>query len=68
METIKKPQKLSELTDDLAEVYKKLRMHNYPLNEAKEINNTAGKIIKAVSTMVAFSALVKSKEDIPWAH
>jgi hypothetical protein len=68
MESIKKPTTLTELTDDLAEVYKKLRMHNYPLNEVKEVANVAGKIIKAVSTRVAFNSLVKSKDDIPWAH
>jgi hypothetical protein len=68
MESIKKPTTMTELANDLAEVYKKLRMHNYPLNEVKEVGNIAGKMIKAVAITVAFNSMVKSKEDIPWAH
>lgn len=68
MEIIRKPKNLTDLTDDLADLFVKLRKNEYPLNQAKEINNTAGKMIKSVATQIAFQSLVKTKNDIPFAH
>lgn len=53
---------LEEVTDGLIDVFRRLRSGDMEAKEAVEINNTAGKIISAYKTRIAYAAL---RGDIP---
>lgn len=48
---------LEEVTEGLMEVFRALKSGDMEAKEAVEINNTAGKIISAYKTRIAYSAL-----------
>jgi len=48
---------LEEVTEGLMDVFRSLRSGDMDPKEAVEINNTAGKIISAYKTRIAYAAL-----------
>lgn len=55
---------VTELRDDLLKVYSDLRSGKIEPREAKEINNTAGKIISSAKVQLEYAALRGEKPDI----
>ena len=59
---------LKELIHDLSAVYAKLREKEIPLNEAKEIANMAGKIIKATAVQLQYNEYMQNKAEIDFCE
>jgi hypothetical protein len=55
---------ITELRNDLLEVYAKLRSGEIEIKDAKEINNTAGKIISSAKVQLEYSGLRGEKPEI----
>lgn len=53
-----------DLTNDLATMYESLRNKTMEHKEAKEINNTAGKIISTVKVQIDYAGLCGVTPDI----
>ncbi len=56
---IVKPNTMGELRDELLNVFTDLRNGEIDLNEAAELNNTAGKIINSVKVEAEVFGLIK---------
>lgn len=56
---------IEEITSGLMDVFRKLRSGEMNPKDAVEINNTAGKVISAYKTRIAYSALRKEEPRIP---
>jgi hypothetical protein len=56
--------RITELRNDLLEVYDGLRTGSIEPKEAKEINNTAGKIIATAKVQLEYSGLRGEKPEI----
>lgn len=57
---------ITDIRNDLVNVFNKLRDGTMEAKEAVEINNTAGKIISSVKVQLAYSALRGEQPDIPF--
>lgn len=55
---------VTELRDDLLRIYDDLREGNIGLREAKESNNTAGKILNSAKLELEYNIYIKSKSKI----
>ena len=55
---------ITELRNDLLHVYEKLRSGKMEIKEAKEINNTAGKIISSAKVQIEYATVRGEKPDI----
>lgn len=55
---------MQELVADLSVAYTQVRERLIPLNEAKEIANMAGKLIKAAAEQLKYQQFMDKKEDI----
>jgi len=59
-----KIQNIKQLRDDLSKVYEDLRSGKLEPREAKEINNTAGKLISTVKVQLDYAGLRGEKPEI----
>lgn len=57
---------MSDLIKDLSVAYQSLRENKLDLNEAKEIANLAGKLIKGSSVQLKYNQYMKVSEEIPF--
>jgi|TARA_R110000744_G_scaffold173945_2_gene292685 hypothetical protein len=57
---------ITELREDLSEVFTGLRNGSVDPKVAKEINNAAGKIIHTVKVQLEYASLTKIKPRIPY--
>lgn len=57
---------ITDIRDQLIEVFNDLRAGRMELKDAAEINNTAGKIISTAKTQIAYSALRGEAPYIPF--
>lgn len=57
---------ITDIRDQLIEVFNGLRDGSVELKDAAEINNTAGKIISTAKTQIAYSALRGEAPYIPF--
>lgn len=57
---------MSDLIKDLSNAYESLREHKLGLNEAKEISNIAGKLIKGASVQLKYNQYMKTADEIPF--
>lgn len=57
---------ITDIRDQLIEVFNGLRDGNVDIKEAVEINNTAGKIINTAKVQIAYSALRGEAPYIPF--
>lgn len=55
---------MTDIRNDLVNVFNKLRDGTMEAKEAVEINNTAGKIISSVKVQLAYAALRGERPDI----
>ncbi len=63
---IAKPKSTTELRDQLADMFAELRGGKINREDAKEINNTAGKILKSIYTQLEMAKINKCKVNIPF--
>lgn len=56
----------SDLIKDLSTAYELLRNKEMSLNEAKEIANLGGKLIKAASIQLKYNQYMKNNAEIPF--
>jgi hypothetical protein len=57
---------MTDLINDLSKAYESLRDQKLSLNEAKEISNLAGKLIKSSSVQLKYNQYMKSNVPIPF--
>jgi hypothetical protein len=57
---------ITDIRNDLVDVFNKLRDGTMEAKDAVEINNTAGKIISSVKVQLAYAALKGESPDIPF--
>jgi hypothetical protein len=57
---------ITDIRDQLIEVFNGLRDGNVDIKDAVEINNTAGKIINTAKVQIAYSALRGEAPNIPF--
>jgi hypothetical protein len=57
---------ITDIRNDLVDVFNKLRAGTMEAKDAVEINNTAGKIIASVKVQLAYAALKGEQPDIPF--
>jgi hypothetical protein len=57
---------ITDIRDDLIEVFNGLRAGTVDIKDAVEINNTAGKIINTAKVQIAYSALRGEAPYIPF--
>ena len=57
---------ITDIRNDLINVFSKLRDGTMEAKDAVEINNTAGKIISSVKVQLAYAALKGETPDIPF--
>lgn len=57
---------ITDIRNDLVNVFNKLRDGTMEAKDAVEINNTAGKIIASVKVQLAYAALRQERPDIPF--
>jgi hypothetical protein len=57
---------ITDIRDDLIEVFNGLRDGSIDIKDAVEINNTAGKIINSAKVQIAYSALRGEAPNIPF--
>lgn len=55
---------LEEITEGLMEVFRALKTGDMEAKDAMEMNNTAGKVISAYKTRIAYHALRGDRPDI----
>jgi hypothetical protein len=55
---------VTELRNDLLKVYDELRAGKLEAKDAKEINNTAGKIISSAKVQLEYAAIRNEKPEI----
>lgn len=65
-EKSKVPQSITELRNELNEVFFELRNGTLKPQEAKEIVNSAGKIINTVKVQIDYSTLMGRKDKIDY--
>lgn len=58
--------RMADLISDLSLAYESLRSGSLGLNEAKEIANLAGKLIKGASVQLKYNQYMKVTEPIPF--
>ena len=56
---------IEEITEGLMDVFRQLRSGDMEAKDAMEINNTAGKVISAYKTRIAYHALRSEPPTIP---
>ncbi len=66
MKKIERINNVTELRLDLALVYEGLRNNTISAADAKEINNTAGKIINSTKVQLEYAAITKHATIIPF--
>ncbi len=57
---------ISELRDDILELHNDLRNGKIGLREAKELNNTSGKIIASAKLELEYNSFTKTQKRIPF--
>lgn len=57
---------ITDIRNDLVNVFNRLRDGTMEAKDAVEINNTAGKIISSVKVQLAYAALRGEQPDIPF--
>ena len=57
---------ITDIRNDLVNVFNRLRDGTMEAKDAVEINNTAGKIISSVKVQLAYAALRGDQPDIPF--
>ena len=57
---------ITDIRNDLIDVFNKLRDGTMEAKDAVEINNTAGKIIASAKVQLAYAALKGEQPDIPF--
>lgn len=57
---------MTDLINDLSTAYSSLRDNKLGLNEAKEISNLAGKLIKGASVQLKYNQYMKLTDEIPF--
>lgn len=57
---------ITDIRNDLVNVFNRLRDGTMEAKDAVEINNTAGKIISSVKVQLAYAALRNEQPDIPF--
>jgi hypothetical protein len=57
---------MADLIKDLSKAYDSLRDKKLDLNEAKEISNIAGKLIKGSSVQLKYNQYMKIVDEIPF--
>jgi hypothetical protein len=57
---------ITDIRNDLINVFNKLRDGTMEAKDAVEINNTAGKIIASAKVQLAYAALKGERPDIPF--
>ncbi len=57
---------ITDIRNDLVNVFNKLRDGTMEAKEAVEINNTAGKIISSVKVQLAYAAMRGEQPEIPF--
>lgn len=57
---------MSDLIKDLSEAYESLREGKLLIEDAKEISNLSGKLIKGASTQLKYNQYMKSTQEIPF--
>jgi hypothetical protein len=57
---------MSDLIKDLSMAYESLRKNELGINEAKEISNLAGKLIKGSSVQLKYNQYMKLQDEIPF--
>lgn len=57
---------VNDLREDLIEMYNNLKEGNIGLRDAKERNNTAGKIMSTAKLQMEYNAYTKSDARIPF--
>jgi hypothetical protein len=57
---------ITDIRNDLINVFEGLQNGTVERKDAVEINNTAGKIISSAKTQLAYAALRQEKPDIPF--
>lgn len=57
---------ITDIRNDLIEVFNGLRDGSIDIKDAVEINNTAGKIINSAKVQIAYSALRGEAPNIPF--
>lgn len=57
---------ITDIRDNLIEVFNGLRDGSIDIKDAVEINNTAGKIINSAKVQIAYSALRGEAPNIPF--
>ncbi len=55
---------MKELRNNLIELFNNIKGDNISLDKAKELNNSAGKIINTVKTEIAYQELIGTKNKI----
>lgn len=60
------PKTMTELRDDLLDIYSTIGTKAVNLNVAKEKSNAAGKIIKSASVQLEYAVARKETPDIPF--
>ncbi len=60
------PSNITELRDDLLELYQDIGTGAVDLRVAKEKSNTAGKIIKSAAVQLEYAIARKTKPNIPF--
>ena len=66
MTTPRKSTTVTEIREDLIDVFNGLRDGSIDIKDAVEINNTAGKIISSAKVQLAYHALRGECPDIPF--
>lgn len=60
------PANINELRHELCKVFEELRVQKIEPSEAKELNNTAGKILGSIKVQLEYSSLLKTNPVIPF--
>lgn len=63
---MKPPGNMTELRDDLLELYRDIGIGAIELRLAKEKSNAAGKIIKSAAVQLEYAVARKEKPNIPF--
>ena len=57
---------IEELRDELLDVFENLRTGKMEIGDAKEINNTAGKVIASVKVQLEYALLRRESPSLPF--
>jgi len=61
-----KPTNINELRDDLLDLYESVKQDPKRANQAKEMANTAGKVLASLKLQLEYSMLRNEEPEIPF--